>query len=230
MHDDNGSTTTNEGIRNPSTPQNNGRTLLSRETPYAVSPYPGPFHRHISYQSSRATAVLVPSAAVDCEPEAAARTGVSCGTLEATGTDVGCSMEAAAGACIVSERPQRKAALSAAQRRQREQAFAAILTEHGGQVLSLNHRNTGLHGYTATVACTGREEVKKSATAKVDEPDTWNIRAGLNENVVQLDVPVEDPSGVDFNESIHQLFCYGLLETERDVETEISCKQRKRMN
>jgi len=120
--------------------------------------------RQISYQSSRATAVLVPSAAVGWEPEAAARTGVSCGTLEATGTDVGCGMEAAAWARIVSERQQRKAALSAAQRRQREQAFAAALglaeapTEHGGQgagafTQSQEHRPKWA---AAVVACTGR--------------------------------------------------------------------------
>ncbi|TNN42065.1 hypothetical protein EYF80_047772 [Liparis tanakae] len=63
-------------------------------------------------------------------------------------------------------------------------------------------------------------DTKNCATAKVDEPDTWDVRARLKENVVQLDVPVEDPFGVDFNESIHQLSYYGLLEIEIYMKTD----------
>lgn len=62
-----------------------------------------------------------------------------------------------------------------------------------------------------------RSTRQKCATAKVDDPDTWYIRGGLNENVVRLDVPVKHPFGMDLNKSIHQLFYDDLWERERDM-------------
>lgn len=48
------------------------------------------------------------------------------------------------------------------------------------------------------------------ATAKINNPDGWNIRASFRQNVSHLDVPVEHTSGVGLNESIHLLLWYDL--------------------
>ena len=53
--------------------------------------------------------------------------------------------------------------------------------------------------------------------AEVDEPDTRVVSAGLNEDVIQLDVIVEDTLGLDLNEGIHQLSGQDLRERERDT-------------
>ena len=58
---------------------------------------------------------------------------------------------------------------------------------------------------------------QKCATAEVDDPDSWDIRAGLNENVFQLDVIVKHTLGVDLNEGVHQLPGQDLTERERHV-------------
>ena len=58
---------------------------------------------------------------------------------------------------------------------------------------------------------------QKFAAAEVNDLDTWDIRAGVNENVFQLDVIVKHTLGVDLNEGVHQLPGQDLTERERHV-------------
>lgn len=57
----------------------------------------------------------------------------------------------------------------------------------------------GLKEREPTLFCSVHPLCQKCATAKVNKPDTWDIRAGLNKNVVQLDVPVEHTPRVNLN-------------------------------
>lgn len=71
-----------------------------------------------------------------------------------------------------------------------------LLLPHGG---AAQDRKPTLHGCVLAIR-------QKRGTAKVNDPDAWGLGASFNEDVFQLNVPVEHTSRVDLDKCVHQLF------------------------